>query len=91
MGFADKLNQLTKKAKDAAVEHKDQVEQAVEKAAVAADQRTGGKYHDQLANAEAKADAYLEDQAQRSSPTTPSTTSRPQPEDEPRANPGGRP
>jgi hypothetical protein len=91
MGFADKFTQLTKRAKDTAVEHKDQVEQAVEKAAAAADRQTGGKYHDQLAKAEAKADAYLEDQAERSSTTTPPAPSRPHPENEPRESPTGTP
>lgn len=88
MGFADKLNQLTKKAKDAAVDHKDQVEQAVEKATGLADQRTGGQYHDQLLKAEAKADAYLEDQAQHPRPTTPTGPAQEASEHEPREKPG---
>jgi hypothetical protein len=87
MGFADKLNQLTKKAKDAAVDHKDQVEQAVEKAAGVADQRTGGQYHDQLLKAEAKADAYLENQAQHPDPTTPTGPGQEESEPEPREKP----
>lgn len=91
MGFADKFTQLTKRARDTAVEHKDQVEQVVKKAAAAADQQTGGKYHDQLAKAEAKADAYLEDQAERSSATTPPGTSRPHAENEARERPTGTP
>jgi len=91
MGFADKLNQLTKRAKDATVDHKDQVEKAVEKAAVLADQRSRGKYHYQLANAEAKADAYLEDQAQHPSTKTPAETARPQAETGPRETPTGTP
>lgn len=83
MGFADKLNQFTKKAKDVAVDHKDQVEKAVEKATVLADQRTGGQYHDQLGKAEAKADAYLENQAQQH-PSTPAPpeAARPQSDSE---------
>ncbi len=72
MGFADKLNKLTKQAKDAAVDHKTQVEKAVEKAAALADQRTGGQYHDELLKAETKADAYLENQAQHPQATPPS-------------------
>lgn len=82
MGFADKLNQLTKKAKEAAVDHKDQVEKAVEKATVLADQRTGGQYHDQFGKAEAKADAYLEDQAQHRPAPAPSEAPRPRSESE---------
>ncbi len=91
MGFADKLNQLTKRAKDAAVEHKDQVDKAVEKATVAADQRTGGQYHNQLAQAEAKAEAYLEDQAQHQQARTPSDTAPQPPETEPREKPTNTP
>jgi hypothetical protein len=93
MTFSDKLNQLTEKAKDALVENKPKVEQAVEKAAALADQRTGGKYHDRIAKAKAKADAYLEDQAQRpSAPTPPETAGRgPRTETGPRENPTGTP
>jgi len=61
MGLTDKLKDLTDKAKDAAAGHKDQVHQAVQKAAALADQRTGGQYHDQLAKAGTKADAYVDD------------------------------
>jgi ElaB/YqjD/DUF883 family membrane-anchored ribosome-binding protein len=60
MGLADRLGKLTKRAKDTAAEHKDQVEQALQKAAAAADQQTGGKYHDKIVNAEAKAEDYVE-------------------------------
>lgn len=56
----------------------DQVEQAVERAAGVADQRTSGQYHDQLLKAEAKADAYLENQA-----------AAPTPDDATWAGPGG--
>jgi len=61
MGLTDKLKDLTDKAVDTAVEHKDQVQQAVQKAGQLADERTGGRYHDQLAKAGAKAAAFLED------------------------------
>ena len=60
MGIADRLKNLTKKAEDAAVEHKDQIHDAVQKAEAAADQRTGGKYHDQIQEAGAKADALVD-------------------------------
>jgi ElaB/YqjD/DUF883 family membrane-anchored ribosome-binding protein len=60
MGFADRLKGLTKKAEDAAVEHKDQIQQAVQKAEATADQRTGGKYHDQIQKAAAKADTFVD-------------------------------
>ena len=60
MDISDKLNDLKKKAEDAAVEHKDQINEAVEKAQAAADQRTEGKYHDRIANAGATVKDYVE-------------------------------
>lgn len=60
MAIKDRIRGLTKKAQDTAAEHKDEIQQAVEKAEVTADQRTGGKYHDQIASAAAKAEAYVE-------------------------------
>ena len=60
MDISDKLNELKRKAEDAAVEHKDQINEAVEKAEAAADQRTEGKYHDRIANAGAKVKGYVE-------------------------------
>jgi MT0933-like antitoxin protein len=59
MGLADRLSELTKRAKDTAAEHKDEVEQTLQKAAAAADQRTGGKYHDQITKAKTKAEGYM--------------------------------
>jgi MT0933-like antitoxin protein len=60
MGLADRLKDLTKKAEDTAAEHKDQIHQAVEKAEATADQRTGGKYHEQIQKAGAKADSFVD-------------------------------
>jgi ElaB/YqjD/DUF883 family membrane-anchored ribosome-binding protein len=60
MAISDRLKQLTKKAEDTAAEHKDQIKEAVEKAEVTADQRTGGKYHDRITGAAAKAQAYVD-------------------------------
>jgi ElaB/YqjD/DUF883 family membrane-anchored ribosome-binding protein len=60
IGIADKLKGLTRKAEDAAGEHKDQIHEAVQKAEVTADQRTGGKYHDQIQKAAAKADTFVD-------------------------------
>ena len=60
MGITDRLKELTKKAEDTAAEHKDQLRDAVQKAEEAADQRTGGRYHDTIAKAGDKADAYLD-------------------------------
>lgn len=60
MGLSDTLKNLRKKAEDTAVEHKDQIHQAVQKAEDAADQRTQGKYHEKIVKAGDIADAYVE-------------------------------
>ena len=79
MGLADKLRNLTKKAEDAAAEHQDQIHQAVEKAEAAADQQTGGKYHDQIQKAGAKADVFVDGLKPAEPPDTPTTGSNPAP------------
>lgn len=71
MGIADKLRNLGKKAEEAAVEHQDQIHEAVLKAEAAADQRTGGQYHDQIVKAGEKADAYVENLKPAESPEDP--------------------
>jgi hypothetical protein len=60
MGIADRLRNLTRKAEETAVEHKDQIHEAVQKAETTADQRTGGKYHEPIQQAGAKADAFVD-------------------------------
>jgi DNA-binding protein H-NS len=60
VGITDRLKGLRKKAEVAAAEHKDQIQSAVEKAEVAADQRTGGQYHEQISKAGAKVQTYVE-------------------------------
>jgi hypothetical protein len=60
MGLSDTLKNLRKKAEDTTVEHKDQIHDAVQKAEQAADQRTEGKYHDNIVKAGDMADAYVE-------------------------------
>ncbi len=75
MGIADRLKEATKKAEEAATEHKDQIRQAVQKAEAVADERTGGKYRDQIQKAAAKADTVVDripdpDAGQRSEPGT---------------------
>ena len=60
MGLVDRLKLVTKKAEDTAGEHKDQIRQAVQKAQATAEQRTGGAYHDQIANAGAKVDGLVD-------------------------------
>lgn len=60
MNISDRLKGLRGKAKEAAAEHKDQIKDAVEKAEVAADRKTGGQYHDQIVNAGEKVESYVE-------------------------------
>ncbi|MGA2013674.1 MAG: Rv0909 family putative TA system antitoxin [Solirubrobacteraceae bacterium] len=60
MGFADRLKDLGAKAEEAAAEHKDQVHKAVLKAEELADRQTGGQYHDEIAKAGTKADAFVD-------------------------------
>lgn len=60
MAFRDTLNGLTKKARDQAAEHKDELKKAVDKAQQVADKRTSGKYHDKIEKAGAKADQYID-------------------------------
>jgi ElaB/YqjD/DUF883 family membrane-anchored ribosome-binding protein len=93
MGLADRFSQLTKRAKDAAAEHKDQVDEALRKAAAAADQQTGGKYHDKIVKAEGKAEDYVENlpepgAAQTAPASGPGTEPATAPGTEPHA-PGG--
>ncbi len=68
MGLADKLKGLATKAENEAANHKDQVHEAVLKAEQAADQRTGGQYHDQIVQAGRKADAYVDGLPQPEAP-----------------------
>jgi hypothetical protein len=60
VGITDRLKDVRKRAEDTAAEHKDQIQAAVEKAEVAADGQTAGKYHDQIAKAGSKVDEYVE-------------------------------
>jgi hypothetical protein len=60
MGFGDKLKDLAIKAETETATHKDQVHNAVLKAEDAADQRTGGQYHDQIVKAGQKADVFVD-------------------------------
>jgi DNA-binding protein H-NS len=70
MGLADRLKDLTKKAEETAVEHEEEIKQALQKAEATADQRTGGKYHDQIQKAGAKADTFIDGLKQKNSPAT---------------------
>jgi nitrogen-specific signal transduction histidine kinase len=60
MGLADSIKDLRKKAEDAAVEHKDQLQEGVQRAQAVADQRTAGKYHEQIHKVGGKASALIE-------------------------------
>jgi DNA-binding protein H-NS len=60
MGLSDRLKDLKTKATGAAAERGDQIHDAVEKVATAADQRTGGKYSERIQKAGAKADSLVE-------------------------------
>jgi len=60
MGLTDRLKDLKGKAEDAVSEHGEQIHGAVEKAAAAADQRTGGRYSERIHKAGAKADSLVE-------------------------------
>ena len=58
MGVFDKVKALEAEAEKAAAEHPDQVKAALAKLEGAADDRTGGTHHDQIAQAGEKAQAY---------------------------------
>lgn len=60
MGLSDKLKDLRSKAEDAVVERKDQIQQTVQKVGEAADQRTGGKYHEKIQKAGEKATGFVD-------------------------------
>jgi hypothetical protein len=60
MGIADRLKDLKTKAVDATAEHSDKIHEAVEKVATTADQRTGGKYHERIQQAGAKAGSLVD-------------------------------
>ena len=60
MDISDKLKGLGEKARETAAEHNDQIRTAVEKTEAAADQQTGGRYHEQITKAEGKVQAYVE-------------------------------
>lgn len=49
MGLRDKLTGLREQAQDAVVEHKDQIQNAMETAGAAVDRKTHGKYTDKIA------------------------------------------
>jgi hypothetical protein len=60
MALADKLNELTAKAKQTAAEHKDDLHRVTDQAKNLADKQTRGKYHNQIHKAAAKVDALVD-------------------------------
>lgn len=48
MGLTDRLGGLGGKAKKAIADNADKIEQGLDRAAQAADKRTGGKHHDKI-------------------------------------------
>jgi nitrogen-specific signal transduction histidine kinase len=60
MGFGDKFKDLAKQAQDAVAEHKEQIAEAVDRASVVADERTGGKYTEKISKVGQKAEQVVE-------------------------------
>jgi hypothetical protein len=69
MSFLDKAKQAAEqardKAEDVAREHGDTIKRGVDKAADAADSRTGGAYRDQVERARAKAGETVDELARQ--------------------------
>jgi translation elongation factor EF-Ts len=55
MGLGDTFKDLAKQAQEAVAQHKDEIHDAVDRASVAADQKTHGKYTDKIAKVSQKA------------------------------------
>jgi hypothetical protein len=60
MGLSDRLKDLRTKAEDTVVERKDQIQQTVQKVSQAADERTGGKYHERIEQVGSKASGLVD-------------------------------
>jgi len=60
MGLTDRFKDLKSKAEDAVVERKDRIQEVVEKTGAAADQRTGGKYHERIQKIGGKATGFVD-------------------------------
>jgi hypothetical protein len=59
MGLFDELKDMAGAVEKAAAEHPDQVKAALGKLEGVIDQQTGGSHHDQIAQAGAKAEEYI--------------------------------
>ena len=60
MGLGDKFKNLAKQAQDSVVEHKEQLQGAVEAVGVAADRKTKGRHTDKIARMGQKASDALD-------------------------------
>ena len=67
MGLFDELKGMAEAAEEAAAKHPDQVKAALQGLEGVVDKQTGGTHHDQIANAAAKAEEYIDKQAKPSS------------------------
>lgn len=55
------IDDITDKAKDLAADHKDKVKEGIDKAGDAVDEKTGGKYSEQVEKGEEAAKDYVDD------------------------------
>ncbi|KAA3640588.1 MAG: antitoxin [Armatimonadetes bacterium] len=60
MGFMDSVKGMVSKGKDLAGDHADKVQDGIDKAADVADDKTGGKYSDQIDSGAEKAKDFVE-------------------------------
>lgn len=60
MDFAEQFKHIKDKVEQAAVEHEGEIRRAVEQAQSAADEKSGGKYTEQIRSAGAKADGLVD-------------------------------
>jgi MT0933-like antitoxin protein len=74
MGLSGKFKDLRSKAEEAVVERKDQIQETVQKVGEAADQRTGGKYHEHIEKAGAKATGFVDGLGDQEPKDTPAPT-----------------
>ena len=82
MGMLDKMKALRSKAETAAVEHREELRKAVDKAGQLVDKRTQGKYHDKIDKLTTKADTQLDElTARNTEPPPPSPPAADQPDD----------
>jgi MT0933-like antitoxin protein len=79
MGLSDRMKDLRSKAESAVVERKDQIQETVQKVGEAADQRTGGKYHERIQKAGEKTAGFVEGLDRQSSDVAAETPSNEEP------------